>query len=51
MNLLAEFKALIAAAAILTALPLLIASAFHLPERLGPADLSSALHYFSSVSL
>jgi hypothetical protein len=51
VNLLSELKGLIAAAAVLTAVPLLLASALHLPDRLSGRDLGSALHYFSSVSL
>ena len=51
MNLVTELKGLIAAAAVLTALPVLLASALGLPDRLTAPDLASALHYFSSVSL
>ncbi len=51
MTIFAQLKGLIAAAAVLTAVPVLLASALCLPDRLAAADIGSALQYVSSVSL
>ncbi len=52
MKLFAELKLLVAAATVLTALPVLAAGAMCLPDRLSAAaDLGRTAVYFSSVSL